>query len=53
MYAGAGGGDGALLSRCLLAAQTDDRDSLEEVLTLARANENHVVTILALDGPAG
>ena len=51
-YAGAGGGDGALLSRCLLAAQTDDRDSLEEVLTLARADENHVVTILALDGLA-
>ena len=51
-YAGAGGGDGALLSRCLLAAETDDRDSLEEVLTLARADENHMVTILALDGLA-
>jgi len=35
-----------------LAAETDDRDSLEEVLTLARADENHVVTILALDGLA-
>jgi hypothetical protein len=32
--------------------QRDDRDSLEEVLTLARADENHVVTILALDGLA-
>jgi tetratricopeptide (TPR) repeat protein len=51
-YAGAGGGDGALLSRCLLAAETDDRDSLEEVLTLARAEENQTVTILALDGLA-
>ncbi len=51
-YAGAGGGDGALLSRCLLAAETDDRNSLEEVLTLARAEENHMVTILALDGLA-
>src|SRR6186997_241522 len=35
-----------------LAAETDDRASLEEVLTLARADENHVVTILALDGLA-
>ena len=48
----AGGGEGALLARCLLAAETDDRNSLEEVLTLARAEENHMVTILALDGLA-
>ena len=40
-YASAGGGDGALLSRCVLAAETDDKDSLEMVLTLARADENH------------
>jgi hypothetical protein len=51
-YAGAGGGDGRLLSRCLLAAETDDRDSLEEVLSAARSDENHLVTILALDGLA-
>ena len=51
-YAGAGGGDGALLSRCLLAAETDDRDSLEEVLSAARSDDNHLVTILALDGLA-
>jgi len=51
-YAGAGGGDGALLSRCLLAAETDDRDSLEEVLSAARSGDNHLVTILALDGLA-
>ncbi len=51
-YAGAGGGDGALLSRCLLAIETDDRDSLEVVLALARAEETHLVTVLALDGLA-
>ena len=51
-YASAGGGDGALLSRCLLAAETNDRDSLEEVLSAARSDENHLVTILALDGLA-
>jgi predicted ATPase/DNA-binding SARP family transcriptional activator len=51
-YAGAGGGDGALLSRCVLAAQTNDKDSLEVVLALARADENQLVTILALDGLA-
>jgi hypothetical protein len=51
-YAGAGGGDGALLSRCVLAAETDDRDTLEVVLELARAEANHLVTMLALDGLA-
>ena len=51
-YAGAGGGDGALLTRCLLAIETGDRDSLEAVLALARAEENHLVTVLALDGLA-
>jgi predicted ATPase/DNA-binding SARP family transcriptional activator/tetratricopeptide (TPR) repeat protein len=51
-YAGAGGGDGALLSRCVLAAQTDDRATLEVVLARARLDENHLVTILALDGLA-
>jgi len=51
-YASAGGGDGALLSRCVLAAETHDRDSLEAVLNLARADENQQVAILALDGLA-
>jgi hypothetical protein len=51
-YASAGGGDGALLSRCVLAAETDDTDSLEVVLTEARADQNHLVIILALDGLA-
>ena len=51
-YANAGGGDGALLSRCVLAAELDDRDSLEEVLALSRAEGNHVVTVLALDALA-
>ncbi len=51
-YASAGGGDGALLSRCLLAAETDDKDSLEMVLTLARTDENTLVTIQALDALA-
>ena len=48
----AGGGDGALLTHCLLAAETNDRDSLEEVLSAARSDENHLVGILALDGLA-
>jgi hypothetical protein len=51
-YAGAGGGDGALLSRCVLAAQTDDRATLDMVLALARVEKNHLVTILALDALA-
>ena len=51
-YASAGGGDGALLTRCLLASETNDADSLDGVLTLARAEENRLVTILALDGLA-
>ena len=51
-YASAGGGDGALLTRCLLAIETSDRDSLDVVLALARADETHLVTVLALDGLA-
>lgn len=51
-YAGAGGGDGALLSRCVLAAETKDTDSLQAVLALARTDQNHLVTILALDALA-
>jgi predicted ATPase/DNA-binding SARP family transcriptional activator/tetratricopeptide (TPR) repeat protein len=51
-YAGAGGGDGALLSRCVLAAETGDQGSLEVVLALAREEANGLVTILALDALA-
>ncbi|PKH41044.1 AfsR/SARP family transcriptional regulator [Nocardioides alpinus] len=51
-YAGAGGGDGALLTRCLLAIETGDRAALDVVLALARADETPLVTVLALDGRA-
>ncbi|MCW2832958.1 MAG: transcriptional activator domain [Nocardioides sp.] len=51
-YAGAGGGDGALLSRCVLAAETDDETSLEVVLKLARSEKHDLVAVLALDGLA-
>lgn len=51
-YASAGRGDGALLSRCVLAAQTDDLGSLDLILALARGDENQLVTILALDALA-
>ncbi|HYO41146.1 MAG TPA: BTAD domain-containing putative transcriptional regulator [Nocardioidaceae bacterium] len=51
-YAGAGGGDGALLSRCALAAETRDQDTLELLLAQAKGEENHEVTILALDALA-
>jgi predicted ATPase/DNA-binding SARP family transcriptional activator len=51
-YESAGGGAGALLSRCVLAARTSDRDSLETVLTEARAEDDPEVTVLALDGLA-
>jgi predicted ATPase/DNA-binding SARP family transcriptional activator len=51
-YAGAGGGEGALLSRCLLAAQNKDLAALKEVLAVARVEENLEVCVLALDGLA-
>jgi len=51
-YDGAGGGEGALLSRCLLAAETKDRVALEEVLSVARIEHNLEVCVLALDGLA-
>jgi hypothetical protein len=51
-YGGAGGGDGALLTRCLLAIESGDRHSLDVVLALARAEETHLVTVQALDGLA-
>ncbi len=52
-YAGAGGGDGALLSP--LRARRGDRATeppLDEVLVLARVEDNQLVTILALDALA-
>jgi predicted ATPase/DNA-binding SARP family transcriptional activator len=51
-YDNAGGGDGALLSRCVLAAETRDVDQLDMVLGLAQAEENHLVAVLALDALA-
>jgi predicted ATPase len=51
-YAGAGGGDGALLSRCALAAEMRDEKKLEMVLATARVEENHLVAVLALDALA-
>jgi hypothetical protein len=51
-YAGAGGGDGALLSRCVLAAETSDTDQLETVLALSRTEDNNLVAVLALDALA-
>ena len=51
-YAGAGGGDGALLSQCVLAAQMSDEEQLEMVLLAARREENQLVAVLALDALA-
>jgi hypothetical protein len=51
-YDRSGGGDGALLSRCLLAAETDDQETLEEVLTLAGAAADRQVVVLTLDALA-
>jgi predicted ATPase/DNA-binding SARP family transcriptional activator len=51
-YGSAGGGDGALLSRCVLASEIGDRDQLESVLSLAQTEENQLVAVLALDGLA-
>jgi predicted ATPase len=51
-YRAAGGGEGALLNRCLLCAENSDRTSLEEVLVEARAAENGEVQVYALDALA-
>ena len=60
-YRAAGGGDGALLTRCLLAAipsgadRTDDADRadrLEAVLDEARGADNREVQVLASDALA-
>jgi predicted ATPase/DNA-binding SARP family transcriptional activator len=51
-YAAAGGGDGALLNRCVLAAETGDVDALARVLDEAGATGNAEVTVYALDALA-
>jgi hypothetical protein len=51
-YAAAGGGDGELLNRCLLAAATGDITSLEQVIREAREQENVEVVVCALDALA-
>src|SRR3954470_7120851 len=51
-YAHAGGGEGALLTRCLLHAQTDDRSGLAQVLREAQEADNTQVQIYALDAQA-
>ena len=51
-YASAGGGDFALLSRCILAACRDDGPELEEALRAARASGNLEVEVHALDALA-
>jgi predicted ATPase/DNA-binding SARP family transcriptional activator len=51
-YAHAGGGDGALLSRCLLAAETRDEPTLASVLDQARRMHDVAVQVHALDARA-
>jgi hypothetical protein len=51
-YDEAGGGDGALLTRCLLYAATGDPAALEEVLAEATAGGNDEVRVYALDALA-
>ena len=51
-YDAAGGGDGALLSQCLLAAETPDVELLASVLDVARSVQNVEVQVQALDALA-
>ena len=51
-YAAAGGGDQALLNRCLLAAARGDRDELAEVLAEAEQVSDNESLVHALDGLA-
>ncbi|HET7475218.1 MAG TPA: BTAD domain-containing putative transcriptional regulator [Dermatophilaceae bacterium] len=51
-YRSAGGGDYALLTRCVLAAQRDDDQTLRSVLADARATANLEVQVFALDALA-
>ncbi|WP_432479001.1 BTAD domain-containing putative transcriptional regulator [Nocardioides sp. GXQ0305] len=51
-YAAAGGGDYALLTRCVLDAELDDADGLADVLAEARRTGNLEVQVYALDALA-
>jgi predicted ATPase/DNA-binding SARP family transcriptional activator len=51
-YEHAGGGDGALLTRCLLCAETRDAAGLSEVLDEADTVETQEVRVYALDALA-
>jgi hypothetical protein len=51
-YAAAGGGDGALLNRCVLYAATADASSLRDVLAEATTTGNDEVRVYALDALA-
>ncbi|HEY5856661.1 MAG TPA: BTAD domain-containing putative transcriptional regulator [Aldersonia sp.] len=51
-YRHAGGGDGALLTRVLLASMTDDPDELTAVLDLARSASDVEAAVLTLDALA-
>jgi hypothetical protein len=51
-YRAAGGGEGALLNRCLLGAETADSASVEAVLTEATTAGNIEVQVYALDALA-
>jgi hypothetical protein len=48
-YRTSGGGDGARLARCLLAAITDDADGLRAALEEAQGADDQEVQALALD----
>ena len=51
-YDRAGGGEGALLTRCVLSSAVDDEVALEQVLAQASAAENHEVTVYGKDALA-
>jgi tetratricopeptide (TPR) repeat protein len=51
-YDAAGGGEGALLNRCLLSAEADDDAALEQLLDEAGAAGNREVEVYALDALA-
>lgn len=51
-YRSAGGGDFALLTRCVLSAGRDDEGGLQEVLAEARGSDNVEVQVYALDALA-
>ena len=51
-YESAGGGEGALLNRCLLYAETNNATALEELLLSARGSGNDEMHVFALDALA-